>query len=96
MKDFVLDIMGQIFEVQHIDNLKEEEDAWGLIEEENFIIKIDSSLEGVSYFSTLIHEVGHAICVRGGGRQALDSQAEEILVDQFGTVLTENFKIELL
>ena len=40
---------------------------------------------------TLIHEIGHALARRGAVNQAISSELEEIICDQFAIVLTEIF-----
>ncbi len=96
MKDFVLQVFGELVEVQHVDGLKESESFMGDYDVDLKLIRLDSNLEGDDYWKTLIHELGHAIFDRGGGRQGVDSQAEEILVDQIAVVICENFKLKIL
>lgn len=45
---------------------------------------------------TLIHELVHALWVRGGAFQSkLSREFEEVLCEQFATLITENFEIKV-
>lgn len=43
---------------------------------------------------SLIHEIGHAMFVRSGLRQGLAMEIEEVVVENFATVITELFDIK--
>lgn len=42
----------------------------------------------------IIHENGHALCYRLGLTNHIDSKFEEILVESFANMMTENFEIK--
>ncbi len=94
-KNFVIFVFGMPIDVEHVDDLATTDEASGIFCEREWTIKLDSSLEGESYVATLVHEIGHAVMVRAGGRQAIHSQAEEMLVDQLGVAISENFNLSL-
>lgn len=57
-------------------------------------ITIDSSLKGEQLTATLLHEMGHALFRRAGLEQSkIPTCLEEIIVEQFATVVIENFKL---
>ena len=69
-----------------------DEATMGLYKHSQSEIQIKKDSEDMMH--TLIHELGHAICCRGSLQQAISPELEEILVDQFATVITENFNLE--
>lgn len=57
-------------------------------------ITIDADLKKQEYIGTLIHEIGHAIFHRGGVFQTkIPMEVHEIIVEQFSTVIVENFNL---
>ena len=59
--------------------------------EKNAMI-IDSSLKGEDRDHAILHELGHALFVRGSLLQAnISSDLQEIICDQFATMFLENF-----
>lgn len=70
------------------------EDAGRYYEKLN-LIKIAPHLKGDDLMHTLLHEVGHAILVRTGVRQAIEDQVHEVIVENMATALLENFDIKL-
>lgn len=68
----------------------------GLYTFEDKAITIDTNQSPQQMLETIIHELGHAIFDRAGIRQAHISQdAQEIIVENFSTVLLENFNLRL-
>jgi Zn-dependent peptidase ImmA (M78 family) len=89
-----LNILGMSVKVIKKKNLIQEQDAEGLYNPVTNEISIDSSLEKDAFIATLLHEIGHAIIRRGGVYQSqIAPGVEEILVEQFATVIVENFNL---
>lgn len=89
-----LNIFGRLIPVKKIKNLVRNEDVGGYYDFVKKYIALDQALSPDDSTRILVHEIGHAIFNRGGIMQAkLPLELEEIIVDQFATVLTENFKL---
>jgi len=55
-------------------------------------IHIEQTLKGGDFLAeTLVHEIFHAIEDRAGIGQALDSKILEVIAEQVGVVISENF-----
>jgi hypothetical protein len=57
-------------------------------------IKIDSKLRGKGRIHALIHELGHAVIdILGAHNCELSHDLEELIVDNIGRVVAENFEL---
>ena len=82
-------VLGEKYKIKLIKDLKSK----GICGECDFdkkIISIDSSLKKDDYWSTLIHEIGHAIFNEASINQAISHDLEEVIVDLFSRVMTKN------
>jgi Zn-dependent peptidase ImmA (M78 family) len=62
---------------------------------DNKTITMDSSLKGELFMHVLLHEIGHAIFCRGGLQQTqISHDLQELIVEQFATVIAENFTLK--
>jgi len=91
----LLMIFGECVEIREVDNLLHDEQTAGDYCSRTKTIRIDSSLRGDEFLTTLIHELVHALSDRISIRQALDHQTEEIIADTFAKAIVENFRLKL-
>lgn len=94
MKNFMkpLNILGRIVKIKKFKNTGE--NIAGFYDFDTKEIGIDASLKKDDAVSTLIHEVGHALFHRGGLIQCnISREVQEIIVEQYATVLLDNFKL---
>lgn len=85
-------IFGQIIPVQLRKNLIKEKEAYGEYCPDKKTIYIDADLPPNTARETLLHECGHALFHRAGLSQSkIASDLEEIIVEQFTIMFSENF-----
>ena len=86
-------IFGKKIKIIKQKSLLKEQNIFGYYDPEKFCIYIDEELNEKNYKSTLLHEMGHALFHRAGLSQSkLTSDLEEIIVEQFAVMISENFK----
>jgi len=70
--------------------------AYGIVCKEKKIILIDNSINQDDFNATLIHELGHAMFKETGLNQtSIDSDLEEIIVENFSKIVCEVFNVKL-
>lgn len=85
-------IFGQKIKIIKKKGIIQNDSIYGLYEPETSTIYIDDSLKRKQFIETLIHECGHALFHRAGLSQSkITRDLEEIIVDQFSIMLSENF-----
>lgn len=90
-----LTIFGKHTPIVRTKDLLKSHDAFALFHRDKFFIEIDSSLTGEHYYTTIIHELVHAVVQRAGVYQSgLPHEIEEILAEQISVAIVENFKIK--
>jgi Zn-dependent peptidase ImmA (M78 family) len=86
-----LNVLGEIIKVKSV---KMDEKYLGLYYHDQKLIEINNTSDQSTYENTLIHELFHAAWRRGSLHQTdISADLEEIIVDLFSKVLTENFKL---
>ena len=86
-------IFGRNINIIKVKGLLKEQNIFGYYDPEKFSIYIDKELSKKDYQSTLIHEMGHALFHRAGlGQSKLGRDLEEIIVEQYSHMISENFK----
>lgn len=91
----LLMIFGECVEVQITDNLIHDEGFSGDYCSRTKTIRVDGSLKGDDFLTTLVHELVHALSDRVSLKEALDDQTEEIIADTFAKAIVENFHLRL-
>ena len=87
MENFKINVLGESWYVK-FDKIND----CGICNPENKTIYINSSLDKNSMVITILHEMFHAYVRRSGIYNGmLSSDMEEIIADQFSTVISENF-----
>jgi len=86
-------IFGRNIAVKLVKTIQDDADCLGLYDASTGIIYIQRDLEGDLLQETFLHEVFHAIVERVGLRQALDMDAEEMLVEMLAKAINEAFLI---
>lgn len=98
-RKFCLDIMGEKWEVKYthpVVSPSTGDPACGLCDWPQKTIWIDSELSHEMIVHTLLHELFHAYVRRSGIYNGnLSHELEEILADQFGLIIAENFDFNL-
>ena len=99
MENFKVNILGETWQVKYktpVINPYTGDMAAGLCDPSTRTIWIEKSLESKMSIITLFHELFHAYTRRSGIYNAqLSHDLEEIVADQFATVIAENFHFEL-
>lgn len=95
-KDFFVQILGHKYKVQHIANMISDHEKMGEADFDAQTLSIDAGLDGKDYWHTLIHEVGHVVFLRSALYHAVDDELEEIIVEQIGRAIVENFSLKVL
>ena len=93
-----LSIFGQTWQVveQHKIPSDDDKELAGLACKESKTIHIEKLQDVEAKLHTLIHEVGHAMFARVGLNQTeISSDIEEVIVENFATVMCENFDIKI-
>jgi len=90
-KPEIVDVFGMLVPIEYKDHLIEEQEAEGTYCEKTRTITIDSSLEGRDFIRTFLHELGHAMSHRLGINQGIEKSTEEIVVENYATLLDETF-----
>jgi Zn-dependent peptidase ImmA (M78 family) len=86
-----LNVLGEIIKVKSV---KMDEQYLGLYYHDEKLIEINQESPPDVYATTVIHELFHAAWRRGSLNQTeISSDLEEIIVDLFSKVVTENFKL---
>lgn len=75
--------------------IAEERGILGLYSYKNKSITLDIDQSKEEMIHSIIHELVHATSHRLGWNQFVPPQAEEMIAQQFATVLCENFDIKL-
>ncbi|MEE4244540.1 MAG: hypothetical protein V2I33_03970 [Kangiellaceae bacterium] len=97
-KDFSMDIMGQKWRVKFVPVLvkNEEGEVAGICDFPDKILWISMNQDHEHIIITIFHELFHAYTRRSGIYNAtLSHDTEEIIADQFATVIAENFDFKL-
>jgi Zn-dependent peptidase ImmA (M78 family) len=92
-----LNVFGKAIPLKFQEGLIESEGALAIYDYDSQTITFEARLRTDLkhlFLSTLLHEMGHAIFHRAGLHQAtIPVYLEEIITEQFATVLTENFNL---
>lgn len=87
-------VFGKEIKVLKEKNMLKEQGIYGCYVPDKLVIILDSDLTPIQLYSTLTHELGHALFHRAGlGQSKLGRELEEIIVEQFSIMFTENFKL---
>lgn len=85
-------IFGQTIKIESKRGLLKDQDAYGEYCPDKKTIYIDADLPPNTARETLLHECGHALFHRAGLSQSkIASDLEEIIVEQFTIMFSENF-----
>jgi len=97
-KDFTLDVYGQEYVVKYVDTVlhpRTGEECCGVCDNEESTILINKTLSKELTDCTILHELFHAYSRRMGMENSgMSYELEEILADQFGKLLAENFDFD--
>ena len=95
-KNFKINMYGQEWEVKYLTPIIEEgHRAYGLCCYDSRTIYIDSTLDDELTAVTFFHELFHAYCRRMGMiNSSISHEAEELIADQFGQLIAENFDFD--
>jgi len=86
-------IFGRNIKIIKVKGLLKEQNIFGYYDPEKFSIYIDKELSKKDYQTTLLHEMGHALFHRAGLSQSkLGRDLEEIIVEQYSQMISENIK----
>jgi Zn-dependent peptidase ImmA (M78 family) len=98
-KNFKVDILGEKWQIRYSEiviNPADGNPACGLCEHNTKTIWISLELSEKDTVITLFHELFHAYVRRSGIYNGnLSHEMEEIIADQFGTIIAENFDYKL-
>lgn len=98
-KNFNVNILGQSWKVTFVHpvvNPENNQQAAGMCDLANMTLWIDYTMSKAEAAHTLIHEMFHAYIRSGGVNNAYISiDLEEIIADQFGRVMIDNFDFNL-
>ena len=86
-----LKILGLIVPIKYKD--LSGEDYVGTYDRINKNIELHSKMKLNEFMPALLHEFGHALFDRSGLRQGVESDLEEVIVENFANALCENFNI---
>lgn len=75
-------------------NLAKHDEHAGMFCKEEYKIYITPDQTEHEKWTTLLHEMFHAVVHRCSIYQALDDNLEEIIVDSFATAIWENFELK--
>lgn len=89
-----ISVLGKIITIEEKD-LSEFGAYHGLYVDKDSKILLNKNDTPEQKLETLIHEIGHAISRRGSLNQAITSELEEIICDQWAVVLSEIFDMSL-
>lgn len=88
-----VNIFGKKIKIEKKKGLIKEHSAFGEYDPDKLTIYIDADLPPKTAYETLLHECGHALFHRAGLLQSkLTKDLEEIIVEQFSIMFSENFK----
>lgn len=87
-ENFKVEIFGEMWDVKYVSNIRH----YGYCDKEKKEILINTKYSKKMIVVSLIHELFHAYCSRCGIENAISHEVEEILADQFATVMAENFE----
>ena len=94
-KNFTFNVYGQDYDVIFQDNVYHPisgQECCGLCDPEVAKIYINNKMDKSLTTCTVLHELFHAYSRRMGMENSgMSAELEEILADQFGTLLEENF-----
>lgn len=97
-KAFTLDIYGQEYDVVYVNNLQHplgNGEVCGVCDDEASLISINNGMSDQMTACTVFHEMFHAYARRMGMENSgMSYELEEILADQFGKLLAENFSFD--
>lgn len=95
-KDFTVIVYGEKWKVKYVGSIVEEgHKAVGVCDAETKIIRIDKSLSDELTAITFFHELFHAYFRRMGMINSdIHSSLEELMADQFATIIAENFSFD--
>jgi Zn-dependent peptidase ImmA (M78 family) len=87
-----LNIFGRTVKVVKKKGLYKEESTYGYYDPEKLTIYIDADLKPKIQAETIKHEAGHALFHRAGLCQtSISPDIEQIIVEQFSIMYSENF-----
>jgi len=98
-KDFTLDVYGQEYKVLFVDRVVSPingHDCCGLCDSEISTIYIFNKMNQELTICTVFHELFHAYSRRMGMENSgMSQELEEIIADQFGKLIAENFNFDI-
>ena len=87
-----LTIFGKKIKIEPVKDLLKDRSIYGEYDPDKHTIYIDSGLPPKTMNETLLHEAGHALFHRAGLSQSkISRDLEEIIVEQFSIMFSENF-----
>ena len=97
-KDFKLDVYGEEFDVLYVSGLVSPhngKECCGLCDSEERKIYINKAMGDQCTAITILHELFHAYARRMGMENSgMTHELEELIADQFGKLLAENFDFD--
>lgn len=87
----LVDVFGRMTPIEY---KKLEDDTAGHFDRETKSIAISDDEKGAKYVHTLLHELGHALMDRVGIHQAISDETEEIIAENYATMITELFDLK--
>jgi hypothetical protein len=95
IEDEIINVFGEIWEIEFDDNLLEDEEAKGQLLERSHTIKLAPEDDPNELIHTLLHECFHAYTRRTGVIQGISHETDETIAEGFPRFLVENFDIKL-
>jgi len=86
-------IKGEKYSLETCSNIADYDEADGTIIEDKKQIKISSHLKGKALQVALLHEISHGIQNQTGISEAISEGLQEVIAENFATVLTKLFYI---
>lgn len=86
-------VKGQEYQIKVIKGFIENHEAEGMTSQHDKTIELDAGIKGNKLKKLVLHEIGHAIQYETAISEALSTEMQEVITENFATVIIDLFHV---